>query len=108
MAEKRRRSCQDIRVAKGRRIPLSALTQNGAGSVRGACTFMPRFLLHHIISDHVQLPAPLRNLPRGAPGQVGSRRLVAVASVRKQGGWSLYRMSQLQRLGTLAVGPRRG
>ena len=29
-------------------------------------------------------PPPFRNLPRGAPGQVGSRRLVAVASVRRQ------------------------
>ena len=138
------------------RIPLSAVTQGGAGSLRGACTFMPRFLLQHVIFDHglidglgpdqprqegnllcrkdwiqlrrislsewVILPVQevaaypwcaecehLRSLPRGAPGQVGSRRLVAVASVRKQDRWSLYGMSgQLQRLRTRVVGPRRG
>ena len=44
---------------------------------------------------------PLRNLLRGAPGQVGPCRLVAVASVRKQDRWPLYRTSaQLQRLRT--------
>ena len=31
---------------------LATVTQNGAGSVRVTCTFMPRFLLHHIVFDH--------------------------------------------------------
>ena len=53
---------------------------------------------------------PLRNMPRGAPGQVGSRWLVTVASVRKQDRWSLSGVSgQLQRLKTRTrvAGPRR-
>ena len=46
---------------------------------------------------------PLRNLPRGALGQVGSRWLVA--PVREQDRWPLYRMPrQLQRLGTRTTG----
>ena len=68
-----------------------------------SCCFLPLVL-------RVRTP-PLRNLPRGAPGQAGSRRLVAVASVRKQNRWSLYRMPrQLQRLRTRTqgVGPRQG
>ena len=159
MAEKRRRSCQDTQVALAgdngsEAATLAAVTQNGAGSVRGSCTSMPRFLLHHIVFDHglieslgpdqprqqgnllprkdwiqlrrialsewVTLPvqevaaSPLvlksanTSAPepaREAPGQVGSRWLVAVASVRKQDRWSLCGMSgQLQQV----VGPRRG
>ena len=31
---------------------LDAVTQSGVGSGGGACSFVPRFLLHHIIFDH--------------------------------------------------------
>ena len=49
---------------------------------------------------------PLRNL---SPGQVGSRWLVAVVSMRKQDRWRLYRTSgQLQRLGTRTLGVTSG
>ena len=66
---------------------------------RGCC--LP--LVHNVRTP------PLWNLPQGAPGQVGTRRLVAMVSVRKQGRWP--RMSgQLQRFRTrtLGVGPRQG
>ena len=55
MAEKRR-SCQDIQVAPAGKngsedTSLAALTQSGSGPGGRACTFMPLFLLHHIIVD---------------------------------------------------------
>ena len=57
MAEKRRRSCQDIQVAPAgdngsEDTTLAAVTQSGTGSGGRASTFMPRFLWHHRKFDH--------------------------------------------------------
>ena len=57
MAEKRRRSCQDAPAVPpsdngSEDTSIDAVIPSGAGPGRGACSFMPRFLLHHIIFDH--------------------------------------------------------
>ena len=97
MAEKRRRSCQE---------------PEGVGPGRRACPFLPWFLLHNIIFDHLpgrwsrarpdagsrnRAPRSCRqplvhcantfapDTARGATGQVGSRRLGAMVSVCRQG-----------------------
>ena len=55
--EKRRRSCQDTLDVPpsdngSEDTSLGAVTDSGAGSGRGACSLMPRFLLNHVIFDH--------------------------------------------------------
>ena len=57
MAEKKRRSCQDTPAVPpsdngSEDTSVNAAFPSGAGSVSAACTFMPRFLLHHITFDH--------------------------------------------------------
>ena len=128
---------------------LAAVTQSGSDPGGRACTFMHRFLLHHLFSimawsmvlgpisqggldpvtknralgmvnptcprsdclhlmHRVRTP-PLRNLPRGALGRVGSRWLDGVVSVRRQDRCPLYRTSgRLQRLGTRRLGVTSG
>ena len=56
-------------------------------------------------------PSPIRILRRGAPGQVGSRRMGAMVSVCRQGRWPLCRITGQYlrfRTKTLVVGTRRG